>query len=189
MEGSMKTLILNGSPRKNGDTVSLIRLLTGQLKGECRVVDVYFAAISPCMDCRFCWKNDGCAIQDEMQEIYAYIQECDHIVIASPVYFSELTGKMLDVCSRLQRFFCARVFRGENPVAKLKKGAVILVGGGDGKMDTAHKTARILLRQMNCAEIHELVASHGTNQKPAICDEQAVRGIECIADFFNHSEK
>ena len=90
----MKTLILNGSPRVHGDTVSLINELTKSLDGEYRIVDAYRSNISPCLDCRFCWENSGCAIKDEMQEIYSYIEDCDNIVIASPIYFSELTGKM-----------------------------------------------------------------------------------------------
>ena len=35
----MKTLIINGSPRKNGDTVSLINVLTEHLTGEYKIVD------------------------------------------------------------------------------------------------------------------------------------------------------
>ena len=94
---AMKTLILNGSPRANGDTVSLIKELTKKLPGEYKIVDAYHCDVSPCVDCRYCWEHPGCAIADEMQEIYAYIQECDNILIASPVYFSELTGKLLDL--------------------------------------------------------------------------------------------
>lgn len=182
----MKTLILNGSPRPHGDTESLIRLVREGLAGESRVLDAYRCDISPCVDCRFCWENPGCAIHDEMQEIYAYIQDCDNILIASPIYFSELTGKLLDVASRLQTYFCARFFRGEEPVPKPKKGAVILVGGGDGHMDKAYETACTLLRHMNCREIHEAVTSHNTNERPAVQDAQAVEGARSITEFFNN---
>ncbi|MCH5201480.1 MAG: flavodoxin family protein [Oscillospiraceae bacterium] len=180
----MKTLILGGSPRRNGDTASLVEIITGKIKGECKIVEAYRCDISPCVDCRHCWKNSGCAIDDEMQEIYSYIQECDNILIASPVYFSELTGKLLDVGSRLQTFYCARAFRKEEPVPKPKKGAVVLAGGGDGSIDTAYKTACILLRQMNCRDIHEAVYSHNTNVKPAIEDEKVLAGIDSILHFF-----
>ena len=84
-----------------------------------------------------------------------YIQECDNILIASPIYFSELTGRLLDVGSRLQTYFCARFFRKEEPILKPKKGAVILVGGGDGHMEKAYGTACTLLHHMNCRQIHE----------------------------------
>lgn len=101
----MKTLIFNGSPRKDGDTGSLINKVTNAIKGDYKIVNAYTCNISACIDCRFCWKNQGCVIQDEMQDVYAYIQECDNILIASPIYFSELTGKLLDVGSRLQTYF------------------------------------------------------------------------------------
>ena len=184
----MKTLILNGSPRPGGDTASLLRLLTEDLTGEHRQVDAYRADISPCVDCRFCWTHSGCAIQDEMQEIYAYIQACDNILIASPIYFSELPGKLLDVYSRLQTYYCARHFRQEKPITKAKKGAILLVGGGDGAPEKAEETARVLLRFMNCRDIHKTVCSHNTNRLPAIQDSQAAAGARSIAAFFNGEE-
>ncbi len=47
--------------------------------------------------------------------------------------------------SRLQTYFCARFFRNEEPIAISKKGAVILVGGGDDHIDKAYSTACTLL--------------------------------------------
>lgn len=181
----MKTLILNGSPRANGDTVSLVEKLTDALKGDIHIVNTYNCNISPCMDCRYCWKNDGCAINDEMQEVYSYIESCDNIVIASPIYFSELTGQLLNTASRLQRYYCARFFRNETPITKSKKGAVILVGGGDGHIEKPYETACILLHQMNCYNIHDAVYSHNTNEIPAVRDEKVLCGINSIARFFN----
>ena len=133
---------------------------------------------------RYCWEHSGCAIADEMQDIYDYIQECDNILIASPVYFSELTGKMLDLGSRLQTYYCAAACRQEKPIRKEKKGAVILVGGGDGRMDKAYGTACVLLRHMNCVPVHNLVCSHNTNEVPAAEDMNAISGIDSIVRFF-----
>lgn len=184
----MKTLILNGSPRKNGDTMSLIDLIIPEIKGAHKIVNAYHCNISACLDCRFCWKNNGCAIDDEMQEIYDYIRKCDNILIASPIYFSELTGKLLDVGSRLQTYFCARAFRKEEPIPKTKKGAVILAGGGDGHIDKAYETACTLLHHMNCYDIHEAVFSHNTNDRPAAEDEKALEGVKRIVQFFNEEK-
>ena len=183
----MKTLILNGSPRPAGDTAGLLKLLREQLKGEIKTVDAYRCDIAPCVDCRYCREHPGCAIRDEMQEVYSYIEDCDNIVIASPIYFSELTGKLLDVGSRLQTYYCARFFRKETPIAKTKKGAVILVGGGDGKPERAFETARLLLWHMNCRDVFDLVCSHNTDTLPAIEDAQAVKGVKRIAGFLNGS--
>ncbi len=180
----MKTLIINGSPRINGDTESLINIIKKDLY-EYKVLNSYRCDISPCIDCRFCRKNSGCSINDEMQEIYDYIQECDNILIASPIYFSELTGKLLDVASRLQTYFCARYYRKEEPILKEKKGAVVLVGGGDGNVDKAYGTACTLLHHMNCHNIHKVVFSHNTDERPAVEDERVLLGIHDIAGFFN----
>lgn len=180
----MKTLILNGSPRPHGDTASLLSRLTAQLPGEIEVIDAYRCGIAPCVDCRHCWTHLGCCVQDGMQAVYRAIEEADAIVIASPVYFSELTGKLLDLCSRLQMYYCARAFQGQRLITRPKKGAVILVGGGDGAPDRAHETARMLLRQMNCTSIHPLVVSHNTNHAPASEDAQTLAGVDSVARFL-----
>ena len=185
----MKTLIFYGSPRPNGGTAGLLRVLQDKLAGERMVINAYRCGISPCVDCRYCWEHSGCAIQDEMQEVYGYIRDCDNILVASPIYFSELTGKLLDVGSRLQTYYCARAFRKETPLLKPKRGAVLLVGGGDGAPDRAAATARILLRSMNCRDIHETVCSHQTNRVPATEDEQALEGVGSIAAFFNQENR
>ncbi|MBR1554716.1 MAG: flavodoxin family protein, partial [Oscillospiraceae bacterium] len=116
----MKTLIINGSPRKNGHTAGLIGEFVSHLTGEYWIVDAYRSTLSPCIDCRYCWQSQGCSIQDEMQKIYPYLQECDNILLASPIYFSELTGKVLDFGSRLQTYYCAEKFRKKQAFRKPK---------------------------------------------------------------------
>lgn len=181
----MKTLILNGSPRRNGDTVSLINKLTEQLNGEYKIVNAYYSNISACVDCRYCWNNDGCSINDEMTEIYDYIADCYNVVIASPIYFSQPTGKLLDVCSRFQTYFASKCFRNESPSIKPKKGAVILVGGGDGNPEDAYKTVCTILHHINVIEIHPLVGSFDTNELPAMNDQKVIKEIAGIADYLN----
>ena len=181
----MKTLILNGSHRKNGDTVSLINKLTEQLNGEYKTVDAYYSDISACIDCRYCWNNDGCSINDEMTEIYDYIADCDNIVIASPIYFSQPTGKLLDVCSRFQTYFAAKHFRNKTPLIKTKKGAVILVGGGDGNPEDAYKTICAILHHINVSEVYPLVGSFNTNEFPVTEDETVISEIANIINYLN----
>ena len=88
----------------------------------------------------------------------------------------------------LQTYFCARFFRNEEPIVKSKKGAVILVGGGDGHIDKAYSTACTLLHHMNCSNIHEVVYSHNTNTRPAINDKNTLMGLNSIYDFFMNNE-
>lgn len=184
----MKTLILNGSPRKNGDTISLINKLTEQLNGEYKIVDAYYSDISACVDCRYCWNNDGCSIKDEMTEIYDYIADCDNVVIASPIYFSQPTGKLLDICSRFQTYFAAKHFRNQTPIIKPKKGAVILVGGGDGNPEDAYKNVCTILHHINVIETHPLVGSFNTNESTATEDTEAIKSIANVANHLNKSD-
>lgn len=149
----MKTLILNGSPRKNGETAFMIETLSQELGGEIKVVNAYTADIRPCVDCRWCFKNPGCAVKDEMQEVLAYIEECDHIVLASPVYFEEITGMLLTMLSRLQTYFSARYIRKEEPVPMKKTGCILLAAGSIGPREKAESTAEMLLRQMSCESL------------------------------------
>lgn len=183
----MKTLIFNGSPRKNGDTAFLINKLKELLHGEVNVINTYFSPIKPCIDCRYCWKNCGCAIKDEMQDLYDYIKECDNIIIASPLHFSELTGTLLAVASRLQTFYASKRFLGINQVQKKKRGAIILCGGGDGSPEKAEGTAKTLLKSMN-AEVIGKVYSLNTDAVPSKNDNYAIEQINDLANKLNNME-
>ena len=55
----MKTLIFNGSPRKNGETAYMIRTLQENLGGDFKVVNAYRADIRPCIDCRWSSSADS----------------------------------------------------------------------------------------------------------------------------------
>ena len=180
----MKTLIFNGSPRKNGDTVSLIDELTDHLDGEVRRIDAYDCDVRACIDCRYCWKHDGCSQKDGMQEIYDLIQEADNIVIASPMHFSEISGRLLAVLSRIQTYWSARFFRKIEPVPKNKRGAVIVVGGGDLPVKKAEDTANVLLRDMNARSVRT-VYSHNTNERPSRDDQNALAKIRQMALTLN----
>jgi multimeric flavodoxin WrbA len=183
----MKTLIFNGSPRKKGNTASLVEELVRHLDGEVRIIRAYDCDVKPCVDCRFCWKNTGCAVKDGMQAIYGDIQEADNIVIASPMYFSVLTGQLLAVLSRLQTYWCAKFFRHEEPVPKKKKGAVIIVRGGDGELKRAEDTARILLQDMNAKQVG-LVFADNSDTTPSAEDPEVLEAIRVLAEKLNSSE-
>lgn len=180
----MKTLIFNGSPRENGDTSFLVNELTKQLEGEVKVVETYFSFIEPCSDCRDCWKTVGCSINDEMQSIYEYIMVCDNIVIASPLHFSELTGSLLSVMSRLQSFYASKRFLDTSQVEKIKKGALILCGGGDGGTARAEETAGTLFRLLNTIKV-KTVYSLKTDDVPSKDDDKAISEIAALAKMLN----
>jgi multimeric flavodoxin WrbA len=183
----MKTLIFNGSPRKNGNTAQLVNELCRQLDGEYKIISAYYCSVKPCIDCRYCWKNSGCAVKDEMQEIYAYIQECDNIVIASPTYFSELSGQLLAVLSRLQTYWCAKYLRKEEPIPKKKKGGIIVVRGGVGPLKKPEETAKVLLADMNAKAV-DIIYSDNSDEVPATEKAEVMEGIRNLAEALNKND-
>ena len=78
----MRTLILNGSPRKNGDTAALVEAFCQELEGEVRMLTPD-DGILPCSDCRRCKVLPGCSIQDKMQE--AIGQESENSFVGNPL--------------------------------------------------------------------------------------------------------
>jgi len=145
----LKNLIFNGSPRKDGDTVYAINELSEKLNGDIKLVNSYHSNIRPCNDCRHCLKIPECIIDDEMQNVYRYLVDCDNIVIASPIYFNQVTGSLLNVFSRLQMLWTAKMHLNKSIITKEKQSAIILCGGGVGDFKNAEATAKIILKQMN----------------------------------------
>lgn len=180
----MKTLIFNGSPRANGNTSFLVEQLASRLEGEISIINAYKADVEPCRDCRYCWEHAGCCINDEMQEIYQYIRECDNIIIASPLNFSELTGKLLALLSRLQMFYASRRFIKINQLIKKKKGAIIITDGGEGGPGCAMSTAKLLLGTMNAESVGAALCLN-TDAIHARFDYKALKQIDSIAAALN----
>lgn len=179
----MKTLIFNGSPRKNGETMKLIQEFLSEAPEEVTVIHAYDASIKACIDCRYCYRHSGCAIKDDMQAVYKAIEEADCILIASPVYFGELSGQMLAQFSRLQTYFSARYIRKEEPVPKKKTGGILLTAGSFGPREKAESTARFLLEQMNaqCAGTVYIdwTDKKGVEQSEDILEETRMLAKKC----------
>lgn len=181
----MKTLILNGSPRKKGDTATLIAAL--QLPGEVTELSAFEAKVSPCLDCRYCRTHEGCSIRDGMQDYYRMIEESDCVILAAPIWFGTLPGPLLTLMSRAQTYFSSRFFRKES-ILKEKKGAVILTGGGTGGAESAYRTACIILRELGVEGEIPLVTSLQTDRIPAAEDADALRELEKINHHFIKKE-
>ena len=126
-----KTLVLFGSARKNGETKAMLNLLLeslGDKAGDVNIIDAYQTEIQPCIDCRCCWEYRGCSINDEMQEIYEMIDKADTIIIAAPVYYYSVPGKLKILIDRLQVYW-AGIPRGDKPENMSRRGIGLLTGG------------------------------------------------------------
>jgi len=180
----MKTLIINGSPRKNGDTEVLINEFVKHLKGDVKIVG-WKDNISPCIDCRWCWDKPGCGLKDGMQAIYDYLEECDNVVLASPIWFSSLSGPLLDIASRFQTNFNGWFRRKEkHPVDK--NGVLILVGAQPGTEEMPERNALTIMRNMYVRRpLTAVVKAMNTDAVPAADDAQALAAVRAAAEKLN----
>lgn len=181
----MKTLIINGSPKKNGDTQALIDAFVSGLSGEYRIVSLK-DNISPCIDCRYCWSHDGCAVRDGMQEIYDYLVDCNCVVLASPVWFSSLSGPALDIGSRFQTYFARKFFRRLPSALKPKRGVILLVGAQPETAEHPIANAKTILGLANIAkDAITVVTSMNTDRIPTITDTAALKAAKAAAQALS----
>lgn len=99
-------LILNGSPRKGGNTDALCDALAKGAKNKEHTVETVHIRtlnIKPCAGCYGCAikKGNPCVQKDDMKEIYARFESADIIVFASPLYWWQFTAQMKTVIDRL----------------------------------------------------------------------------------------
>ena len=183
----MKTLIINGSPRPDGNTVALIRELKKHLEGEVVEISAFYSNIAPCVDCRGCWKTAKCVVDDGMQVIYE--DDFDNVVVASPVYYGTLPGSVLSLMSRLQPWHAATYFINEPLVQRPKKAAAILTAGGKGNQERAFHHLRALFRMLNAGGFEEhLVCSPNTDTIPASDDANAMERVKSLAQWLASDE-
>ena len=180
----MKTLILNGTTRKKGDADFIVNKIKDKLSGEIMEVS-FFDDISPCLDCRYCWENEGCVIDDKMQEVYRFIEDCDNVILVSPIWFSEITGPLLNITSRFQRYYTSKYFRGIIPNIKEKDGVIMLVGGESGTETNAIFTAKTVLGHINATPVNEVIMSLDTNNVPASEDIDIIGKIGEAVEKMN----
>lgn len=120
-----------------------------------------------------------------MQEIYRLFNEVDNVIIASPLYFSNLTGKLLCFASRLQFFYVSKRIRKDTTFSlKKKNGAIVLTGGGDRITEPAITTANYILGQLNAKSVGTVLSLH-TDDYPAKEDVRALGQARDIALRLN----
>lgn len=175
-----KTLIINGSPRPNGDTAALVAELKHHLKGEVVELSAFRSRIAPCVDCRRCWHTARCAVRDEMDTIYA--DDFDAVVLATPVYYMDLPGQVLSLMSRFQPQHAAQFFLNKPLDIRKKKAGLILTAGGKGNEDGATHHIRVMFRMMNAHGFEDhCVKSLRTDFLPAAQDAQALEDVKALA--------
>ena len=100
----MKVLILNGSPRPNGNTAIAIRELVSVFEQEgveTEVVQVGSKAIRGCVACGSCFRTGKCAIDDLVNELAPKFEAADGLIAATPVYYASANATLIACLDRL----------------------------------------------------------------------------------------
>ncbi len=145
----MLALGLQGSPRKKGNTDFLLTAFMDELAAlgaQTRIIDVCNTHIEPCKEYVVCEKKGFCPIKDQMRdEIYPLLRQAQIVVVASPVFFYNVTAQLKALIDRSQTLW-ARKYRLKlkDPAASIRRGFILGVGATSGKQlfDGVHLTAK-----------------------------------------------
>ena len=100
----MKVLMINGSPRVDGNTGIALKEMEqvfSQEGIEVETVQVGNQAVRGCMACGYCGKNGKCVFDDVVNELAPKFEEADGLVVASPVYYASANATLIAVLDRL----------------------------------------------------------------------------------------
>lgn len=133
----MKILLINGSPKKEGNTYIALHEVQKTLEAEgieTELIHVGHKAICGCIACNRCVELGKCVVDDMVNEVAPKFKEADGIVVGSPVYYGSPNGTLL---SFLDRLFYSTPFD-----KSMKVGAAIAVarrGGTTATFDVLNK--------------------------------------------------
>ena len=118
----MNILILQGSPRANGNTAWMAeeyRKAAETVGHKVSLVDVAHKKIAGCMACEYCHgKGNGVCVQkDDMQELYPLLAEAEVLVLAAPIYYFTMSAQIQAPIQRIYNM---------NKPPKVKKMAMLL---------------------------------------------------------------
>ncbi|HHO76558.1 MAG TPA: flavodoxin family protein [Deltaproteobacteria bacterium] len=136
MKNGKKVLVLLGSPRREGNSAILAEMISkGAMLAEGKVETVFLHElnIAPCKSCYACQRprSRGCSIDDDMQQIYKEMLLADVWVIATPVYWFNMSAQTklwMDRCFALPAY--------EKKPFLNKKIAIAMSYGGDDPFDS-----------------------------------------------------
>ena len=100
----MKVLIINGSPRLNGNTTIAVNEMVKVFEAEgveAEVVQIGNKDVRGCIACGTCFKKGQCVFNDVVNELAPKFEEADGLVVASPVYYASANATLIACLDRL----------------------------------------------------------------------------------------
>ena len=100
----MKVLIINGSPHSAGSTYTALHEMEQVFEKngiETELLQVGAMAIRGCIGCGYCYKNKKCTFDDLVNEIAVKFEQCDGLIVGSPVYYAAANSTLTALLDRL----------------------------------------------------------------------------------------
>lgn len=173
----MKVLMINGSPRADGNTGIALKEMEqvfSQEGIEVEMVQVGNQAVRGCMACGYCGKNGKCVFDDVVNELAPKFEEADGLVVASPVYYASANATLIAVLDRL--FYSTHFDK------TMKVGASVVCarrGGCSATFDELNKYFTI--SNMPVAPSQYWNSIHGREKGEAVQDEEGKQTMRVLA--------
>ena len=173
----MKVLMINGSPRVDGNTGIALKEMEqvfSQEGIEVETVQVGNQAVRGCMACGYCGKNGKCVFDDVVNELAPKFEEADGLVVASPVYYASANATLIAVLDRL--FYSTHFDK------TMKVGASVACarrGGCSATFDELNKYFTI--SNMPVAPSQYWNSIHGREKGEAMQDEEGKQTMRVLA--------
>lgn len=168
----MKVIILNGSPKAEGNTATALHEVEKVLNEqgiETEWIHVGHRQIHGCIACNKCWDTNVCGFGDIVNEISIKMDDADGLVVGSPVYFASANGTLL---SLLDRLFYSSLHKNWS----MKVGASVAVarrGGATATMDVLNKY--FLKTNMPVVPSQYWSIAHGTTPGEVVQDQEGMQ--------------
>jgi multimeric flavodoxin WrbA len=176
-ERAMKVLLINGSPRSNGNTAAALAEMEKvflQEGFEVETIRVGHLPIRGCIACGHCYNHGACVFDDAVNEIAPKFEAAEGLVIASPVYYASPNATLLALLDRL--FYSTRFPK------RMKVGASVAVarrGGCSATFDVLNKYFTI--SGMPIASSQYWNSVHGGRPGEASQDEEGMQTMRTLA--------
>lgn len=173
----MKVLMINGSPRPKGNTYTALHEMEEIFRQEgveVEMVQVGNQAVRGCIGCRKCGETGQCIFNDVVNETAKKFEECDGLVVGSPVYYASANATLVAFLTRL--FYSTRFDK------TMKVGACAVVarrGGLSATFDELNKFFTISGMPVASGQYWNSV--HGQMPGEAEGDKEGLQGMRTLA--------
>ena len=182
----MKVLLINGSPKANGNTAFALEQMADVFAAqgiETETIHVGNLLIHGCQGCGACYKIGKCVIDDIVNETALKLAEADGMVVGSPVYYASPNGTLLS--------FLDRLFYSTGKINKrMKVGASIVCarrGGTTASMDVLNKYFTISEMPLASSTYWNII--HGAKPGDAQQDAEGIRTVRNLAKNMSYMIK